>query len=250
VNLRLDEKVAIITGGRRGIGKAIALAMAGAGADTAIVDVPSAAEELEATAREVAGLGRRCRPLAADVTDREAVERAFQEAESALGRIDVLVNNAGITRDQLLVRMGDDDWRAVLEVNLTGAFVCIRAAAKPMIKQRSGCIINMASVVGLMGNAGQANYAAAKGGLIGLTKAAAKELAPRGIRVNAIAPGFIVSAMTDKLGAEASARLAGQIPLQRLGTPEDVAAVAVFLSSEAAAYITGQVIQVDGGMLM
>jgi 3-oxoacyl-[acyl-carrier protein] reductase len=250
MNLRLDQKIAIITGGRRGIGKAIALAMAQAGAQIALVDVPSAAEELEATAREVGAIGPRCLPLAADVTDGASVERAFDEAVSALGRIDVLVNNAGITRDGLLIRMGDDDWRSVLEVNLTGAFVCTRAAAKAMIKQRSGCIINMASVVGLMGNAGQANYAASKAGLIGLTKATARELAPRGIRANAIAPGFIVSAMTDQLGAEASQRLAGQIPLQRLGTPEDVAAAAVFLASDAAAYITGQVLQVDGGMLM
>jgi len=250
LNLGLDNQVAVITGGRRGIGKAIAAAMAEAGADTALVDVPSAAEELEATAQEVAASGRRCQAVPADVTDREGVQRAMREVQESLGRIDVLVNNAGITRDGLLVRMSDDDWRAVLEVNLTGAFLCTREAAKPMMKQRSGCIVNMASVVGLMGNAGQANYAAAKAGLIGLTKATARELAPRGIRVNAIAPGFIVSAMTDRLSDEARERLAAQIPLGRLGTPEDVAAAVVFLAGPAGAYITGQVIQVDGGMLM
>jgi 3-oxoacyl-[acyl-carrier protein] reductase len=250
VNLRLDDKIAVITGARRGIGKVIALAMAQAGAGTVMLDVPAAADELEAAAEEVRAAGGRCHAAAADVTDPGAVDRAFQEALEALGRIDILVNNAGITRDQLLLRMADEDWRAVLEVNLTGAFYCTRAAARPMVKQRSGCIINIASVVGLMGNVGQANYAASKAGLIGLTKAAARELAPRGIRVNAIAPGFIVSAMTDQLTDDATERLMAQIPLHRLGTPEDVAALATFLAGDGAAYITGQVIQVDGGMLI
>jgi len=241
--------VALITGARRGIGRAIALRLA-RDMDTALNDVPAAVEELQGVAAEVRAMGRRAMVAPADVRDSDQVEAMVRGVVAEMGRLDVLVNNAGVTRDGLLVRMTDEQWRLVMEVNLDGAFYCSRAAAKVMLKQRSGCIINIASVVGLVGNAGQANYAASKAGLIGLTKSLARELAPRGIRVNAIAPGFIITPMTEELSEEAKAKLMAMIPLGRLGLPEEVAEVVAFLTSPAGGYITGQVVPVDGGMHM
>jgi 3-oxoacyl-[acyl-carrier protein] reductase len=243
------KPVALITGARRGIGRIIALRLAPNG-PVALNDIESGKDELEQVAEEVRAAGGTALVVPGDVTDGESIEAVVKQVVSELGRIDVLVNNAGITRDGLLLRMTDDQWRSVIEVNLTGAFLCSRAVAKVMLRQRSGRIINMASVVGVMGNAGQANYSASKAGLIGLTKSVARELAPRGITVNAIAPGFIVSPMTDKLSEEAKEKLFSLIPLGRLGTAEDVADAVAFFASPAASYITGQVLQVDGGMHM
>lgn len=245
----VGKPVALVTGARRGIGRVIALRLARHG-PVALNDVAEGRGELDRVAAEIQDMGGTAVVAPADVTDSGDVDRMVRMVVGELGRLDVLVNNAGITRDGLLLRMTDDQWRSVVEVNLTGAFVCSRAAAKVMLRQRSGRIINMTSVVGIMGNAGQANYAASKAGLIGLTKAMARELAPRGITVNAIAPGFIVSPMTDALEEAARERLASQIPLGRLGTAEDVAAAVEFLASDAAAYVTGQVLPVDGGMHM
>jgi 3-oxoacyl-[acyl-carrier protein] reductase len=216
----------------------------------ALNDVAAGRDELNGVAEEVRSQGGRALTVCGDVTDAEQVGGMFREVLDGFGRLDVLVNNAGVTRDSLLVRMTEEQWRTVLEVNLTGAFLCTRAAAKAMLRQRSGRIINMASVVGVMGNAGQGNYSASKAGLIGLTKSAARELAPRGITVNAVAPGFIVSPMTDKLSDDARKNLSSMIPLGRLGQPEDVAEVVGFLASPAAGYVTGQVLKVDGGMHM
>ena len=245
-----ESKVALVTGSRRGIGRIIALRLAREGLDIVLNDIEPGREELEQTAEEVRALGRRALAITADICQPEQVEAMLKQIVAELGRLDVLVNNAGITRDGLVLRMTDEQWRSVLEINLTGAFFCARAVAKVMLKQRSGAIVNIASVVGVMGNAGQANYSASKAGLIGLTKSLAREFSSRGVTVNAVAPGFIVSAMTDKLSEEAKEKLAAQIPLTRLGTPEDVANVVAFLASPLSNYITGQVIKVDGGMHM
>jgi 3-oxoacyl-[acyl-carrier protein] reductase len=233
-----------VTGGARGIGRAIAETLARCGARVAIADLDLAAAE------KTAGEIGEARGFACDVSDPAAVTMLIQTVEDAFGSLDILVNNAGITRDNLMARMKDEDWDAVMAVNLRSAFVAIRAAQRGMMKRRFGRIVNIASVVGLMGNKGQANYSASKAGLIGLTKTAAKELASRNILVNAIAPGFIQTAMTEKLPEEARAALAAQIPLARLGDPQDIANAVAFLASDLASYITGQVLVVDGGMVM
>jgi len=244
----LTGQTAIVTGGGAGIGKAISLALAKEGADVTITDVNL--ETAQQTVQEIEALGRKSFAAPADVSDSTAVESFINTVVEEFGRIDILVNNAGITRDSLLIRMKDADWESVLKINLTGTFNCTRAVSKIMMKQRSGRIVNMASVIGLMGNAGQANYAASKAGVIALTKSAAKELASRGILVNAIAPGFIMTRMTDVLPEQVKNEMLNRIPLSRFGKPEDVANTVLFLVSDAANYITGQVIQVDGGMVM
>ncbi len=245
MTLDLTGKVAFVTGSTRGIGLAIARAMHGAGAKVAIVGRD------EARARAAAAeLGERTTGVACDVALAEQVAAALAAAESALGPIDVLVNNAGLTRDNLLLRLTDEDWDTVLDANLKGAFHTTRAVVKGMMKRRSGRIINVTSIVGLVGNKGQANYAASKAGLIGFTKSVAKEYAGRGILANCIAPGYIETDMTSGLPDAAKATLLQDIALGRLGRPEDVAGVALFLASDLAAYITGQVLVVDGGMVI
>jgi 3-oxoacyl-[acyl-carrier protein] reductase len=244
--MTLENKVAFITGARRGIGRAIALRYAQAGADCILL-ARSAPDEL---AEEIRALGRRALALAVDVSDGDAVDAAVKQAVSEFGKIDILVNNAGINDDGLLIRMKLEQWRRVLDVNLTGAFHCTKAVARPMLKNEAGRVINISSVIGQMGNAGQANYAASKAGLIGFTKSIAKELGSRGITVNAIAPGFITTDMTAEMSEDARAQLLQNIPLGALGEAEDVAEAALFLASDAARYITGQVLNVDGGMVM
>ena len=243
------SRVALVTGAARGIGRAIACALARPGLILYLNDVVIDAEA-EAARNEVAAQGADARLLQFNVADTAAVQAGIDKIMSESGRLDLLVNNAGITRDNLVMRMKEEDWDRVLEVNLKGAFNCIRAAAKPMVKQRSGRIINISSVVGAMGNAGQANYVASKAGLIGLTKAVARELASRNITVNAVAPGFIETEMTAALPEKVRAEMLAQIPLNRFGTPEEVAQAVLFLAGDAAAYLTGQVLHVNGGMLM
>ena len=245
MRIDLSSRVALVTGSTRGIGRAIAARMAECGARVAIVGRDAA--RAQAAAGE---LGGEARGFAVDVADPAAVVALVEQVESAFGSVDILVNNAGLTRDNILVRMKNEEWDAVLDANLRGAFIAIRAATRGMMKRRWGRIINITSVVGLIGNKGQANYAASKAGLIGLTKSVAKELASRNILANAIAPGFIETDMTAALGEQARTALVGQIPLERLGTPDDIAAMAAFLASEHAGYITGQVFTVDGGMVM
>lgn len=244
----LRDQGAIITGGAQGIGKAIAFQLSDLGANVAVADMNI--EAAQQTAKEIEKKGRKPLAVKVDVADADSVERMVETALESLSRIDILINNAGITRDNLLVRLSDDDWNAVLNVNLKGVFYCTRAVAKVMMKQRSGRIVNISSVVGLIGNPGQANYAASKAGILGLTKTAARELAARGITVNAIAPGFIETDMTGSLPEKAKEAFLTAIPLGRPGCPEDVAKTVAFLVSENAAYITGQVIHVDGGMVM
>lgn len=242
------DRIAVITGASRGIGRSIALALAAQGATIVAVDMDQATTD--AVVAELQATGAKALAVVGNVTVPADVERMFAAATEAFGRVDILVNNAGITRDGLLMRMKDEDWDAVLNVNLKGAFLCTRAAFKVMSKQRYGRIINIASIVGQMGNAGQANYCASKAGLIGLTKSNARELAKRSITVNAVAPGFIATAMTDALSEKVRDELTAQIPLERLGSAEDIANAVVFLASEQAGYITGHVLSVNGGMYM
>ena len=243
----LSGKVAVVTGGARGIGKSIALKLAQKGADIILCDV---IDEVTKTAKEIEAVGSRCIGIIADITKIEEMQNLITESIKAFSKIDILVNNAGITRDNLIIRMSEEEWDTVLTVNLKGTFNCVKAAAKVMMKQRFGKIINISSVVGVMGNAGQSNYSASKGGVISLTKSAAKELASRGITVNAVAPGFIQTDMTDHLNEKVKENFLSVIPLKRAGTAEDVANAVIFLSSDEANYITGQVINVDGGMVM
>jgi 3-oxoacyl-[acyl-carrier protein] reductase len=245
----LHEKVALVTGGARGIGRAISLALAAAGA-TVVVNYRGNQAAADDVVQTIVGQGGRAIAVQADVGTAEDVERLFKSVADSYGRLDILVNNAGITRDGLLLRMKEADFDAVLDTNLRGAFLCTKAALRPMTKARAGRIINITSVVGLMGNAGQANYSAAKAGLIGFTKAVAREMASRAITVNALAPGYIDTEMTAGLGEQVRAAILENIPLGRLGTPEDIAGVVCFLASDAAGYITGQTITVDGGMVM
>jgi 3-oxoacyl-[acyl-carrier protein] reductase len=248
VQIDLSNRRALITGAGTGIGREIALALARAGAAVAVCDVvPGPAEKVAA---EIVGAGGRATAVVADVAESAQVNAACDTTVTGLGGLDILVNNAGITRDTLLLRMSDEDFDRVLGVNLRGAFYFTRAASRPMMKARWGRIINITSVIGQMGNAGQANYAAAKAGMIGLTKSAAKELAARNITVNAVAPGFIATAMTERLDAAVREAYVAALPLKRAGTPADVAGACLFLASSLADYITGQVIRVDGGMLM
>ncbi len=243
-----EGKIALITGAARGIGQAIAFDLAARGADIVVCDIK--AEWLTETAEGVEKLGKKAYCFELDVTNAEAVQKVVNDIAAATGRIDILVNNAGITRDGLLMRMSEEDWDAVLTVNLKGTFVCTKAVSRIMMKQRSGSIINIASVVGLMGNAGQANYAASKGGVIAFTKSVAKELSSRNIRANAVAPGFISSKMTDALSDEVRQKMLEAIPLSSFGTPQDVANAVAFLAGDQSSYITGQVLSVNGGMVM
>jgi 3-oxoacyl-[acyl-carrier protein] reductase len=245
MHIDLKGKSALVTGGTRGIGQAIAASLTSAGAIVAVVG-----RDLGRAEKTAAALGPSARGFACDVADVAAVTAMVARVEEALGSIDILVNNAGITRDNILPRLKDEDWTAVIDANLRGAFATCRAASRGMMKRRWGRIINIASVVGLVGNKGQSNYAASKAGLIGFTKSVAKELASRNVLANVIAPGFIETDMTAAMTPEAREALVSQIPLARLGTPEDVANLVTFLSSDAASYITGQVLVVDGGMVM
>ena len=244
---QLNGKVVVVTGAARGIGQAIAAKMAAAGADIALCDLQK--DWLTETEVLVKNLGRKVMSYAVDVSKTEDVQGVVDQIEKDFGRVDVLVNNAGITKDTYLVRMTEADWDAVLSVNLKGAFLFTKAVARPMMKQRSGNIVNMASIIGLIGNAGQCNYAASKAGLIALTKSVAKELASRNIRCNAVAPGFIQTKMTDKLPEDIRKKMLEAIPLGRFGVPEDVANVVLFLASDDSAYVTGQVLTVCGGMV-
>jgi 3-oxoacyl-[acyl-carrier protein] reductase len=245
---QLNNQIAVITGAGRGIGRAIALKFAAEGAD--IVCVSRTPENAEKAAAEVRALGRRAWARAVDVTDSAAVMSTAEKILEEAGRVDILVNNAGITRDGLLMRLSEEDWDAVLNTNLKGAFSFTKAFSRAFLKQRSGRVINISSVIGLVGNAGQCNYAASKAALIGFTKAVAKEFASRGVTVNAVAPGFIETDMTAVLTAELKADLLKRIPLNSLGSPEDIAHGALFLAGPGARYITGQVLVVDGGMVM
>ena len=247
--MELQGKTAIITGAGRGIGKIIAMKLSEMGANIVINDILISADA-DKTAEEINNNGRNAIVIKGDVRNTEDVQEVVKGAMDRFGSVDILVNNAGITRDTLIMKMSEKDWDDVLDINLKGAFNCIKSVTRIMMKQRSGTIINVASVVGVMGNAGQANYASSKAGLIGLTKSVAKELAPRGITCNAIAPGFIQSDMTDKLTESVKEQYMSNIPLRRFGTPDDVGNVVAFLASERANYITGQVLHIDGGLVM
>ncbi len=244
----LEGKTALVTGAARGIGRAIAEELAEAGADVAVCDLQE--DWLAETTAMIESKGRKTLACAVDVKDSTQVNDCVNRVMQAFGRVDIMVNNAGITKDGLLVRMSDEDWDAVLAVNLKGTFLFTRAVARPMMKQRTGVIVNIASIIGLIGNAGQCNYSASKAGVIALTKSTAKELAARNIRVNAVAPGFIESKMTEVLSEDVKKKMLDVIPLQRFGLPGDVAKAVRFLAGEESSYITGQVINVSGGMVM
>lgn len=245
---QFDGKIALVTGAARGIGQAIALKLAADGADLALCDLN--AEWLEETAGKVKELGRRVECYSVDVSNGDAVNDTVKAIEKDFGQIDVLVNNAGITKDGLMMRMSEDDWDAVLNVNLKGVFLFTKAAMRGMMKKRTGSIVNIASIIGIIGNAGQANYAASKGGVIAFSKTVARELASRNVRCNAVAPGFIRTAMTDALPQDVQEKMLANIPLNKFGTPEDVANVVAFLAGDASGYVTGQVISTCGGMVM
>ena len=249
MQITLTDRVALVSGGSRGIGRAISLALAAAGA-TVVVNYRGNAAAADETVGAISAAGGKAIAIQADVANGDDVKRLFSEVSSAYGRLDILVNNAGITRDTLMMRMKDEDWDAVLDTNLKSQFLTTRAAISTMVRARYGRIINITSVVGLMGNAGQANYAAAKAGIIGFTKSVAREIGSRSITVNAVAPGFIDTELTAVLNDEMREALKKQIPLGRLGSPEDVAGVVTFLASDQAAYITGQTFNCDGGMVM
>jgi len=246
ISVDLADQVAIVTGAGRGLGRQIAVALAGSGAKVACVDVDDGL--LAETVAAIEAAGGSALPMTCDVTDSQRVGEVVGEVTKTWGRLDVLVNNAGITRDSLIMRMKDDQWDAVIAINLRGTFLFTRAVAKPMMKARRGRIVNIASVSGLMGNPGQANYSASKAGVIGLTRTVSRELAARNITVNAVAPGFIATEMTEKLGEEIIQQVSKQTPLGRLGAPHEIADAVLFLVSDAAAFITGQVLAVDGGL--
>ena len=245
----LKGKTAIITGSGRGIGKAIALKLASLGANIVVNDIPSSTDA-DATSEEIKNMGVESIVVKGDVRNIDDVNELIKATMDKFGKIDIFVNNAGITRDGLMLIMSEEDWDMVMDINLKGAFNCIKTVARPMMKQRSGSIINITSIVGVMGNAGQANYVASKAGLIGLTKTTAKEFASRGIRCNAVAPGFIQSAMTDVLPDDVKQKYFDSIPLGKFGQTEDIANVVAFLASDMSAYVTGQTINVDGGLVM
>ncbi|KAA3617842.1 MAG: 3-oxoacyl-[acyl-carrier-protein] reductase [Calditrichaeota bacterium] len=246
--MEFTDKVVVVTGSSRGIGKEIALGFAKSGA-TVVISGRNI-ESLQGVEKEIGETGAKSLAVAADVGKVEDATNLIKQTLETFGKIDVLVNNAGITRDNLLLRLSEDDWDSVLNTNLKGAFNCLKACTKPMMKQRGGVIINITSVVGVIGNAGQVNYSASKAGMIGLTKSSAKELASRNIRVNAVAPGFIETDMTENLPEKAKEELINSIPLSKLGSAQDVAELVLFLSSNKAKYITGQTVNVDGGMVI
>ena len=245
---RFENRVALVTGASRGIGAAIARRLASEGAT--VIAAARTADALERVVEEIRGAGGAASAAALDLSDSASIEAAAKSAIAAHGEVHVLVNNAGVTEDNLILRMSRDAWDKVLATNLTGVFLLTQAIVKSMVRKRYGRIVNVTSVVGLMGNAGQANYAASKAGLIGLTKSVARELASRNVTCNAVAPGFIATAMTDKMTDDAKAKLSGEIPLERLGAPEDIAAAVAFLASEEASYVTGTVLNVSGGLYM
>ncbi|WP_201713763.1 3-oxoacyl-[acyl-carrier-protein] reductase [Rossellomorea arthrocnemi] len=247
--MNLEGKVALVTGASRGIGREIALELARQGCNVAVNFAGSEAKANEVV-DEIKRIGREAIAVQCNVSDAEAVQAMVKETIGQFGSIDILVNNAGITKDNLLMRMKETEWDDVININLKGVFLCTKAVTRQMMKQRSGRIINISSIVGVSGNPGQANYVAAKSGVIGLTKTTAKELAPRGITVNAIAPGFISTDMTDQLPEDVRNEMLKQIPLSRLGDPEDIAKVVTFVASDSASYMTGQTLHIDGGMVM